>query len=355
MHFLRSPAEIRVSRVFPKYFLSGFTLSRSVWIAWSATLAYLAILSLMKRCGKTRLGEVLAASSRTRFKMSPLQRPHCFGLLTGAIAAYSLMRRKVRPIRTARGGQAVLAILNSGHPKGAKAYRSMPPEHEVVGFNTCCPKVFIAIKSIPATVRNRAIVIQMRRKRKNEPTVHFLFGRAQGEADSIRRRLESLVHAVGETVAEVYRNLTDFEELSNRDAEIWQPLFAVGSVLAPEKLPDLRRAALALSGSKAERDTDNSLELQLLTDIAGLLEHLPENLTSKDLVGRLPELEDSPWGKPGRKLTPNRLARMLRPFGVSTKPVRIGEGTPKGYVRKELEEANSPPSNLLDTRWGGGV
>jgi len=52
-------------------------------------------------------------------------------------------------------------------------------------------------------------------------------------------------------------------------------------------------------------------------------------------------LEDRPWSefRLGRPITPPQLAATLRPFGVRSATIRIGNETAKGYYREALTEA----------------
>jgi hypothetical protein len=167
----------------------------------------------------------------------------------------------------------------------------------------------------------------------------FLSKCAKKESELLRETMEKLAEARGKEIGEVYENLQGFTELSDRDEEIWQPLFAVCAVLAPERLGELREAAIALSRWKSEADQDDSLPLRLLTDIRSLLERCEEKVPSVDLVSWLNKLPESPWAEAGRELSQSRLARLLRPFGVSSRDVRCDDGVKRGYLKTELQGA----------------
>jgi hypothetical protein len=54
-------------------------------------------------------------------------------------------------------------------------------------------------------------------------------------------------------------------------------------------------------------------------------------------------MEDRPWPewKNGKPLTKTQLARLLSRFGIKPKGVRIGNETPRGYERKQFDDAFS--------------
>ena len=92
-----------------------------------------------------------------------------------------------------------------------------------------------------------------------------------------------------------------------------------------------------MSGAKAEGDADDSLPLKLLTDIRNVWPEGQKEWDTASLIAALKALEESPWEEFG--LSPHKVARMLRPFDISPRSVRIGKSTPKGYVSVQLEAA----------------
>ena len=99
-----------------------------------------------------------------------------------------------------------------------------------------------------------------------------------------------------------------------------------------------RAAALALTGSdEAETETLAVLALagarEAFTKLDG--EYF-EKLASAAIVAHLVAKEGEPWAEMGRvrkPLTPNGLARLLKPFGISPNTIRQHDGTtPKGYM-----------------------
>lgn len=64
-------------------------------------------------------------------------------------------------------------------------------------------------------------------------------------------------------------------------------------------------------------------------------------ISSADLIEKLKQIEISPWadwGK-GKGLTANGLARLLKPFGITPRGIRVDEQTPKGYIQESFDEA----------------
>ena len=81
-------------------------------------------------------------------------------------------------------------------------------------------------------------------------------------------------------------------------------------------------------------DEDASVGVLLLGDVRAVFDsHGTERLASKSLAEALVGLDDRPWAewRRGKPLTTNRLARVLKPFDVRPKTLRIGVTTTKGY------------------------
>ena len=109
-----------------------------------------------------------------------------------------------------------------------------------------------------------------------EPVERFLFTRATATVKPIR---EALIHWVAnndEDVRVAYENHPDLPWLSDRDADLWMPLFAVASIAAPDRVAELKCSARTLTGAKQADEVENSLPIKLLSDIKsiGLKEQL---------------------------------------------------------------------------------
>ena len=93
----------------------------------------------------------------------------------------------------------------------------------------------------------------------------------------------------------------------------------------PERARD---AAEQLSGSAEVEDA--SLGIPASCRLSGRLRRA-RRLWTRDLLDRLYGIEEAPWGE--WEISPKRLADLLRPYGVSSRTIRIGNKTAKGYRR----------------------
>ena len=132
-------------------------------------------------------------------------------------------------------------------------------------------------------------------------------------------------------------------ELSDRGWDIWEPLLAVAEAAGGAWPERAREAAVQLSGDQ-EAD-DDTFGIQLLWDVRVVFEEADvDRLPSADFVAHLRALEEAPWCYWGKSrkdpgLTQKDLANLLRPFGIRSRDRRFGEGTRKGYLRENFEDA----------------
>ena len=104
--------------------------------------------------------------------------------------------------------------------------------------------------------------------------------------------------------------------------------------------PRLARHAAEL----LDEPDDDTLGLVLLGDIRELFEQRDEShLSSQDIVDHLVGLENRKWAElsNGKQLSKNKLADLLKHFEVSSRGVRVGKHTPKGYHAADFTDAFS--------------
>jgi hypothetical protein len=143
--------------------------------------------------------------------------------------------------------------------------------------------------------------------------------------------------------------------LEDREAELWLPLFSVCTVAAPGKLEHLKAVAMRVSGAK-QADEPNDSGILLLKDILAVFEQSQQDrMTTLNLLNALNMIEESPWATwcHGTVLDARRLAKLLRPFGVTPHNLRLEDGRiVKGYERANFEEAWAlylPPDSAATT------
>jgi putative DNA primase/helicase len=201
--------------------------------------------------------------------------------------------------------------------------------------------VIALIGHLPDTLEDRSIIISMKRKAKHEKVARMRLSRIAKELEPYRSKAARWVRDNIERLREAEPHLP--EELNDRAADNWEPLLAIADLCGGTWPAEARKAALTLSGATDEVETH--LGIQLLADLRDLFEeHQTDRLASKQIVQALTAMEGRPWPeyRMGKPLTENQLARLLEPFGVKPKTIRLpGGSTPRGYLRAELEDSFS--------------
>src|SRR5262249_14403771 len=83
------------------------------------------------------------------------------------------------------------------------------------------------------------------------------------------------------------------------------------------------------------RDT-GSLGVRLLADLRTIFKEKPK-MPTVEILATLVALEEAPWGDlKGKPIDSRKLANFLRPYGVTSKNMRIGDDTMKGYTAEDL-------------------
>jgi hypothetical protein len=311
----------------------------ALWIAHShaieaadATL-YLQITSPAKRSGKTRLLEVLELL---------VPRP----LRTANISDAALFRiiDEARPVILLDEADAIFgpksdredlrALLNAGYRRGAEVVRceANGKAQVVRRFDAFAAKAIAAIGELPETIADRSVSIGLQRRAPGETVERFRYREASAAAEPIRARLAAWAEGAIDALREARPELPDV--LNDRAQDGWEPLFAIADT-AGDVWPKVARAAAATLHVDAD-DWDRSAailrDLHVVFDAAG-----GDRLSSADAVAALNGLEESPWG--GWPLQARGLARLLRPYGVHSTKIRIGEATVRGYLRVDLDGA----------------
>jgi hypothetical protein len=125
--------------------------------------------------------------------------------------------------------------------------------------------------------------------------------------------------------------------LTNRAADVWEPLLAIAD-LAGGRWPELARtAAVGLTATARDRSPIGAL----LFDICVLfVSNDAQRLFSRDLVAALNTYTDHSWAelRKGKVLTELWLSKQLRPYGIRPTTIRIGENRGKGYAFDEFKD-----------------
>jgi hypothetical protein len=311
------------------------------------TTPYLFVVSAQRQSGKTRLLEIqetlvrdpLLISGVTEavlFRVIEAERPTL--IIDEADAIFGTTSERTEPIRGA---------LNSGNRAAGAIARCVPPNWHVQRFSTYCPKAIGGIDkgTFPDTLIDRSVVLRMRRRRPDEPATSFRERQAREQAKPLRAMAESWAEQAVDLLRSAEPEIPD--SLSDRATDAWEPLCAIADLLGSEWPVEARQAAVDLH--RSQQRIEDSLQLVLLAEIREVFDtEGTDRMPSEKLCERLNGLPDVPWnawnGRGSGGIRTGKLAKLLRPFGIVPRSIRLtkssGPGsTAKGYKREWFLDA----------------
>lgn len=327
-------------------FSDAYSLPIALWVMSTFVFQsfdafpYMVVTSETKRSGKSRLGidimSFIASNPRAFTAMTPST---MFNIIE---AEHPVVLFDEAETLSGEGQSAMTQILNAGYRKGSRIPR-MIGKDEWKEYDTYSPKVFVLIGDVRDTLRDRSILIRMRRA---EAPTRFVYETAKAEGNDLRAEVSEVVKARTADIEQMYTSFTGIEFLTDRDEEIWTPLFVMASLFCPERLAELSRIAVDMATEKTAPKTrytqlqkdgaeleaqQEEYEVRLLRDLLTVMDG--KNLSSVDAVARLRELATSPWRKfRGDGITAHNISDMLARFqGVRPVPIRSGKSVFKGY------------------------
>jgi hypothetical protein len=258
---------------------------------------------------------------------------------------------------SSEAGSKLRSALNIGYKRGQTV--PIVVGGKVVDMPVFGPKCFVLIGDVNDTLRDRSIVLYMRRATPEATSklARFVSVNVEAEAAAIGAELGEVMAENAGAILEAYHNADSLEWLSARDAEIWLSLFAICSILAPERVEELKRIATDLSADKGSdamkfsaesaQDAEKKAEraeycVRLIKDLATIC-GARKYVTSEEVVGALKAIPTAPWRRyKGRGLNDQDIGYLLPPrmqaknIKVATKPKQIVR---RGWMKKDLDAA----------------
>ena len=124
--------------------------------------------------------------------------------------------------------------------------------------------------------------------------------------------------------------------VEDRAADTWAPLVAIADLAGGDWPKRARKAAKNFNGIAEEASATEKLATRLLADLRDIFGDW-ESLHGATILTALHKLEEAPWSDYyGRLLNANDLAKLLKPYGITSKDVKISGTNLKGYSRDVL-------------------
>jgi len=237
----------------------------------------------------------------------------------------------------ARDNDELRGVLNSGHKRGgAFTIRTVGEDHRPKRFNVWGAKALAGIGALPDTIMDRAIKLELRRKKPGE-TVGRLRHVKPGLFDDLTAKLARFADDNRETMRTARPRLPAF--LNDREMDNWEPPLAIADIAGGD-WPQMARSA-ARKISEADNGAD-SIGCELLADIQEIFEARSINDVSlKDLLRYLCDDDEWPWAtyNRGNSITTRQLSKKLRGYGIETKQGWYANGNGKGYEACQFADA----------------
>jgi hypothetical protein len=326
---------------FVSYPSSGAKIAHVLWIAhthrmeaWDST-PRIAFLSPEPASGKSRALEVTRSLVPNPIESVSATSAYLFRKVGDPEGSPTILYDEIDTIfgPRSRDHEDIRAMINAGHRRGATAGRCVIRGQtiETEELPAYCAMALAGLGNLPDTILSRSVLIQMRRRSPDEEVEPYR--RRQHERDG--KQIFDVLSDWISSVSFEYPELP--EEIQDRNADVWEPLFMVADAAGGQWPKRARVAAVALVAD-ATHNTP-SLRLRLLGDIRNVF--MDDDLVpTTDLIKRLIALDEAPWGDlRGKPLTPNYLSRQLKSFGVTSKNVRTTESVLKGYTRERFADA----------------
>lgn len=315
----------------------------TLWVAHThafeaaETTLYVEVTSAEEECGKSRVFEAAELIVRSPLMVVNPSPSSVFRMLDKEQATLLLDE-----IDNMFGGDRafvneLIGILNAGYRRGAVVPRQVGQKGETTKlFNVFSPKAFAGIGSrLPRTTQSRCVTIRLKKKKPGEEAENFRRREALVEAEPVKGALEAwATDSVIESLAASRPEMP--KELSDRQMDAWEPLFAIADLAGGEWPDRARVAAKALHG----RGVEERASTKLLGALRNILDS-KEAAFSGDLVDELNAIEEEPWGgwNEGRGINSRDLARNLKLYDIRPEQIRIGDVTRKGYKTEWFSDA----------------
>ncbi|WP_327748490.1 DUF3631 domain-containing protein [Streptomyces europaeiscabiei] len=239
--------------------------------------------------------------------------------------------------------EPVRGFINTGHRRRGKALRCVGENQTPSWFASFCAVAMAGLGSLPETILDRCVIIRMRKRAPNEKVQPYRERIHEKEGHALRDRLTKWADTVRDDVSGAWPTLPD--GLTDRPADVWEPLLAVAEA-AGGNWPERARAA-CLELVNAAREGDNaSLGIRLLTDLRDKVFCGTDRMPTAVILEMLLALDDAPWGdlddKPINARTLSKLlGQYVTPANKPIKPrgIRTPSGFPKGYYAEDLTDA----------------
>jgi hypothetical protein len=240
--------------------------------------------------------------------------------------------------------KALRGVLNAGFQRNRPYVRHNPVKRQNEQSQTFAMAALAGIGKLPDTIEDRAVVINLRRRRHDEQ-VEALRVRDLPKLEPIREELAKWVHDQLPALKVAVPELS----LEDRAKDVWEPLIAIADQAGGTWPARARAAATALTQGAEEEE----VELLLLHIYDAFREDGGGKLSTEELIEALFDRQDAPWAntwgpvrrvydglvwKEDYRALGSKLAGVLKPFGISSTKIKVGSKSLWGYREEDFAD-----------------
>ncbi len=271
------------------------------------------------RCGKTTLLTLLEFLSQKSLNVSNITAAAMFR----TIEKYSPTLLIDEADTFLQDNGELRGVINAGFQRNGRITRieCIGRRHETRFFKCFTPVSIAAIGNIPTTIRDRSIVINMRRKSSTDQIERIRTRDLRTITNELQKKCARFMFDNSELIATQRPEIPNW--FNDRAADLWEPLLAIANVLSDEWGQKALNAAKLLTKSTCDNEPI-STRTQLLQDIKHIFAGR-EFMASTILVEELNNIEGSPWGEwaYSKGLSVHSLAGQLKYFNIAPRQSRI--------------------------------
>jgi hypothetical protein len=313
----------------------------------------LAILSPLKRCGKTRVLTLVRLLSRRGLATVSMSAAYFYRRVEASHPTLVVDEADAIFGRNGRGDELeapLRGLLNAGYERGATAGRVVGEgaNQQPVEFDIFTPAAYAGVGNfLPDAQLDRSVIVQLRRRRRGETVDKLRQRTALAITQPLARRLAAWADRNLEAFTAIDPTIPD--GIEDRAADVWESLLVVAEIAGGQWPERARDACQDLNRVRA--GLDDAAGMQLLRDLRDIFTGLERDRAfSVELVEKLNALEESPWAtwRQGTGFRTQDLARMLAEFEIRPCLVRVGEVVKRGYHLLERVERGRRIAGLAD-------
>jgi len=226
---------------------------------------YYWIKSPTKRCGKTRLLELMAALC---FNSNGIETAPSEAVLYRLpdITAGTLLWDEAEHLGKQNDRNELISILNTAYRKDGKISRCEGKDHKVKFYNVYRPVALAGIYNLPDTVEDRSLKIELIRKKRQEKVNKLQIERIENDLQKLRDNLHIFALENANLIRDAYNDFDDSiipKEVDDRLRDALEVIMSVAAGILYHD-PDfnlisvLKTAAESLSGIRNSDEDDIS-------------------------------------------------------------------------------------------------